>query len=107
MDQTHFAAWQFDRPEIGEGFAVILRRAKCDAEQFPLALQGLEPKGRYEVQFYRSYDLESSREMAGAELAQLQVNIPQLNASCLVQYRKSGELERQAPERRPLPPRRK
>ncbi len=36
-------AWQFDRPEMGEGFVQAFRRDKCIFEVGRLQLQGLDP----------------------------------------------------------------
>ena len=42
-------AWQFDRPDTGEGMVQAFRREKCIFEAGRLKLSGLVPDARYEV----------------------------------------------------------
>lgn len=45
----HWIAWQFNRPEIGDGVVQAFRRAKCDAPSMTFRLRGLDQAGQYEV----------------------------------------------------------
>jgi alpha-galactosidase len=42
-------AWQFDRPDLGQGFFQAFRRADCPVESLTVKLRGLVPSARYEV----------------------------------------------------------
>ncbi len=42
-------AWQFNRPEHGDGVVQAFRRAECAEPRITLHLQGLDPKARYEI----------------------------------------------------------
>lgn len=42
-------AWQFDRPDLGEGFLQAFRRGDCPLESITLKPRGLVPAARYEV----------------------------------------------------------
>ena len=81
-------AWQFDRPEIGEGFVQAFRRDKCIFfEVGRLPLQGLDPAANYEV---TDLDLGKPRQMSGRELMEkgLLVTIADRPGAALITYRK-------------------
>ena len=42
-------AWQFDRPETGEGMVQIFRRDACIFRAADLVLRGLDPDARYRI----------------------------------------------------------
>lgn len=89
LDEKRWCAWQFDRPDLGEGFALFFRRrANPDATQ-QTSLRGLDPKGKYEVTFAESYDVQERRTMTGEDLTRLQVNISTAPGSLLVRYSKA------------------
>lgn len=48
-DSTLWMAWQFDRPEAGEGFVQIFRRHDSDYESARLRLRGLDAEATYLV----------------------------------------------------------
>lgn len=48
-DNTAWMAWQFDRPEAGEGIVQVFRREDSVYESARFALYGLDPKARYRV----------------------------------------------------------
>jgi alpha-galactosidase len=81
-------AWQFDRPERGEGFVQAFRRDKCIFEVGRLQLQGLDPAARYEV---TDLDLGKPRQMSGRELTEkgLLVTIGDRPGAALIMYRKA------------------
>jgi alpha-galactosidase len=58
-------AWQFDRPEAGEGVVQAFRREKSREERVILKLQGLTPSAVYEV---KDADNEGATELSGREL---------------------------------------
>jgi alpha-galactosidase len=58
-------AWQFDRPEAGEGVLQAFRREKSHEERVILKLQGLNPSAVYEV---KDVDNEGATEISGREL---------------------------------------
>jgi alpha-galactosidase len=87
MTRDSWMAWQFDRPEAGEGFVQAFRREKCIFEVGRLRLRGLDPEGQYEVT-----DLDSGepRQVSGREITTrgLAVTIPEQPGSALILYRK-------------------
>jgi alpha-galactosidase len=82
-DETRWCAWQFNRPEIGGGFAVFFRRAHSTEASFAAELNGLDPGARYRVSLV---DRGQTLFLTGFELARLRVAIDQPGQSSLVVY---------------------
>jgi alpha-galactosidase len=87
LDEHHWCGWQFDRPELGKGFAVLFRRSGSPYPILEVGLRGLDPKGTYEVVFV---DMNKKQAMTGAELAHLRLELPTAPASLLITYTRSG-----------------
>ncbi|MEW6074586.1 MAG: GH36 C-terminal domain-containing protein [Planctomycetota bacterium] len=74
-------AWQFDRPDTGEGVVQAFRRPACPEESLTVRLRGLEPKATYELM---DDDGGAPREVSGAELlADVSVRAPAAPAAVL------------------------
>lgn len=69
-------AWQFDRPEAGEGTVQVFRRANSIYESARLKLRGLDPQARYAVADID--DPREKQEYTGAEL--LERGLPVVSA---------------------------
>jgi alpha-galactosidase len=80
-----WCAWQFDRPDLGKGFAMFFRRPKAAQAALDVTLQGLDPKASYEVTFV---DSGLTQKLMGANLARFKAEIPDAPGSALVTYRK-------------------
>jgi alpha-galactosidase len=65
LDNTAWIAWQFDRPEAGEGAVQAFRRAECGAAQARLRLRGLDPETVYSL---TNLDVPGTVELSGREL---------------------------------------
>ncbi len=80
-------AWQFDRPDTGQGFVQAFRREKCIFEVGRLRLHGLDPVAQYEV-----YDLDTDKpqQISGRDLTAkgLLVSIPEQPGAVVITYRK-------------------
>ncbi len=83
-----WCGWQFDRPELGRGFAVAFRRSQCSYVAAEVGLRGLDPKARYEVEFRGSYEAGKKRIMTGGELVRLRIEINTAPGSMLAIYRR-------------------
>jgi alpha-galactosidase len=82
------AAWfgyQFHRPDLEAGLALLFRRKDCLGETATAALRAIDPKARFEVSFV---DAGRTETMRGDELARLAVAVPQAPGSALVFYKK-------------------
>jgi alpha-galactosidase len=60
-----WAAWQYDRPDLGEGMVVAFRRHESPFPQWEAKLQGLEPDANYELY---SWDNKETRRISGSAL---------------------------------------
>ena len=58
-------AWQFDKPEVGEGVIQAFRRPQSSVVSMNFELRGLQASGRYVL---TNPDVEGSRELAGEDL---------------------------------------
>jgi alpha-galactosidase len=88
LDERAWCGWQFDRPDLGGGFALFFRRPKNEQSTLDTGLRGLDPGANYQVSFAETYDVKESRMMSGAQLARLRVEIGSAPGSLLVRYRK-------------------
>lgn len=50
LEPNVWMAWQFDRPETGEGMVQAFRRKEAKEASANFRLQGLDPKAKYEVE---------------------------------------------------------
>jgi alpha-galactosidase len=80
-------AWQFDRPEVGEGIVQVFRRPGCVQDSLKLRLRGIDRETMYEV---RDADQKEVRCVTGKELMSdgLTVTLPSKPAAALITYRK-------------------
>jgi alpha-galactosidase len=95
IEPDTWCGWQFNRPDLNAGFAMLFRRPKSTATGYEAKLQGIDLKSSYEVSFAETYDVGSRRVMTGSELAHLHVEIKRAPGSLLVRYRqtKAGRLD--------------
>ncbi|MCY3017436.1 MAG: alpha-galactosidase [Planctomycetota bacterium] len=87
LDNTVWMAWQFDRPDLGEGMVQVFRRAESPYESAHLKLRGLESEARYTV---TDLDRGAPQELSGRELLEkgLQVTIPNRPSAVVIIYKK-------------------
>jgi alpha-galactosidase len=88
-DERHWCGWQFDRPDLGQGFALCFRRSASPEAARDVSLQGLDADARYEATFAETYDVKEKRLLTGRELSRLRVEIGKAPGSMLVRYSKS------------------
>jgi len=81
-------AWQFDRPDLGEGMALFFRRDKSPTPTIKAALQGLNPQAEYEMSLSITPGQATRKHMSGKELTGLTVTLPEAPASALLRYRR-------------------
>ena len=87
LESDVWMAWQFDRPEIGEGMVQAFRREKSVYESARVNLRGLEPDARYTV---KDIDACDSKEMTGSELMEkgLVISISDQPGAVIITYKK-------------------
>jgi alpha-galactosidase len=72
LDDSQFCGWEFYRPDLHKGFAMVFRRKNCQQTEFPLKLRGIEPNCQYRVTFV---DDDKSQAMTSKELENLSLDI--------------------------------
>ncbi len=82
-----WAVWQFDRPDLGEGMVLALRRQDSPYTAFEAILQGLNTAASYELEWLDGGRVEKA---TGADLAGkgLSLDIESRPGSAVVVYRK-------------------
>jgi alpha-galactosidase len=87
LGKDAWMAWQFDRPEAGEGMIRAFRRDKYIFESGRLKLSGLAPDARYEVV---DLDRNAPEQATGQELMEtgLLVTIPDQPGAVLLHYQR-------------------
>ncbi|MBN1345321.1 MAG: alpha-galactosidase, partial [Phycisphaerae bacterium] len=85
-------AWQFDRPELGQGVVQVFRRENSVYEAARLKLRGLLADAKYQI---TDLDTDRSVEMTGQELMQegLRVDTTQQPAALVLTYRRIEKTE--------------
>jgi alpha-galactosidase len=84
-----WAAWQFNRPEQGDGILEAFRHNKCEEASKTFRLRHLDPSARYEI---TSFDVDGSTTLPGKELMEtgLTVKITDQPGAALITYKKVG-----------------
>ena len=87
LEHNVWMAWQYDRPELGEGIVQVFRRAESVDESTRLKLRGLEPASQYE---FTDLDSGHLQRITGRELLEqgLLVQAPRQPSALLFRYQK-------------------
>jgi alpha-galactosidase len=88
IDANTWLAWQFDRPDLGEGMVQAFRRPECTTSGGTYLLHGLDAEATYNVM---DLDSGSSRKMTGKSLMTtgLDVNIADQPGAAVVTYKRA------------------
>ena len=84
LDQ--WIAWQFDRPEQGDGVVQAFRRAQAEAPTMTFRLRGLDPAAQYQL---TDFDVTGSTKVSGKQLMSegLTVQLPKAPGAAVISYR--------------------
>lgn len=87
LSNDAWMAWQFDRPEAGQGMVQVFRRAECIFRTAELRLRGLDADSSYRVS---DFDEHQPRQMSGRELMGkgVLVEVPERPGAVVVTYEK-------------------
>jgi alpha-galactosidase len=85
-EDSAWVAWQFDRPETGEGMVQAFRRPASPVEEARFKLRGLDAKARYAVS---NLDVPGQIQLSGQELIEkgLPVAIRDQPGAVIITYR--------------------
>lgn len=86
-DNSIWVAWQFDRPEQGDGIVQVFRRADSIYEAARLKLRGLDAAAKYKI---TRFDQPDETELTGKELLEkgLPVSITERPAAVILKYQR-------------------
>lgn len=86
-DPKAWLAYQFDRPDLGEGVVQAFRRAECAEETWTVRLGGLEPESRYVL---TDWEGSPPQTRTGRELREdgLVLRVPSRPGASVLVYRK-------------------
>jgi alpha-galactosidase len=82
-----WAAWQFNRPEQGDGMVQAFRRDENDEPVRDFRLRGLDPAATYEIS---SFDTKTPDRVSGKQLMQqgLHIEVPEKRGAAIIIYKK-------------------
>jgi len=85
-DNNVWIAWQFHRPDLGEGMVQAFRRADCPDSSIRLTLRGLQSDTRYE---FTNLDVPGVKAMTGGELIEdgLTVSVDEQPSAAVFTYK--------------------
>ena len=85
IDDSAWMAWQYNRPEKGDGMVQAFRRAQSPIEKVRFKLRGLDLAAQYSI---RNLDQPGELRFTGRELAEqgLPVEIKDMPAAVIVTY---------------------
>lgn len=86
-DDSAWLAWQFHRPEQGDGVVEAFRRPGCAAASSTLRLSGLDAAGTYDV---TDLDAATARQISGKELLErgLPIEVRSRPGAAVIVYQK-------------------
>ena len=92
LDNSRWIAWQFDRPEAGEGVVQAFRRGDSPIRSMRYKLRALDPAARYRI---TDIDAPATAEASGRELLEsgLAIDLGQKPSAAIVFYKR---IEQQA-----------
>ena len=81
-------AWQFDRPDLGEGMVQAFRHADSPYESIRVKPRGLDPSAVYEI---TNLDAPAPKQISGKELSEqgLLIEIGAKRSAVVIKYHKS------------------
>ena len=89
-DEKHWLAWQFDRPEQGDGIVEAFRRRETEEATASFHLRGIDDDASYEI---TNLDSGQSSILTGRELCEygLPLVVNTKPGVIVVRYRRLGE----------------
>ena len=86
LDEDAWMAWQFDRPDLGEGIVQAFRRTQSSILTCQYRLYGLEPDTQYEL---TNFDIPGTTVLTGGELMKdgLIIDITDQPGAVVIRYK--------------------
>jgi hypothetical protein len=84
LDESAWCGWQFDRPDLKEGFA-LFPALKMSSNNFQCPPSNI----RYDVSFAETFDAKQERVLTSEALRNLQIEITSAPGTMLIRYYKT------------------
>jgi alpha-galactosidase len=97
QDQNAWLGWQFNRPDLNSGYAMMFRRSHNGEATKEISLRGLDSRAEYQVSFAETHDPGPIRLLKGVALAHLRVPSSSQSSSILIRYKKVSNSSRTSP----------
>ncbi|MEW6357468.1 MAG: glycoside hydrolase family 36 protein [Planctomycetota bacterium] len=88
LDESHWCGWQFHRPDLAQGFAMVFRRSQSPYSKARICLRGLVAEEKYIVTFV---DRDKKTTLTGADLQTLSLELESPATSVLILYEKATQ----------------
>jgi len=88
LDKEAWAAFQHHRRSDSSGMIVALREPVADSETVTLRPEYIDVRGTCQVTRWNDYRKTAPTRIAGAELKEILVTIPQTPSSVLIEYQR-------------------
>ena len=90
LKPDQWIAWQFNRPEPGDGMVQVFRREQCSDSSLVCRLHGLEPAATYEL---TNFDVAGATVVSGKDLMEkgLTVEIKDQPGAAVIVYRRAQQ----------------
>jgi alpha-galactosidase len=87
LKPDQWMAWQFNRPEQGDGVVQAFRRGQCEPAAQTYRLRGLDPSATYEL---TNFDVPGTSVASGKELMEqgLKIEIKDKPGAAVIVYRR-------------------
>lgn len=87
---NQWIAWQFNRPEEGDGMVQAFRRPACAEPSQTYRLRGLDPAAMYEV---TNFDVKAAARVSGADMIEkgLTIKIKDRPGAAMIVYQRIKE----------------
>jgi alpha-galactosidase len=89
LELDHWIAWQFNRPEQGDGVIQVFRRAQCADTAQTYRLNGIDPAAQYRI---TNFDVADTLSISGKTLLEqgLMVEIRECPGAAVITYQRSA-----------------
>jgi alpha-galactosidase len=89
LDTTSWCVTQYHRTKDNDGMIMAFRRPQCEQTEFDLGrLCEIDPKAKYKVTMYQSYEPLPAKIVTGAEFVQSKAEITETPGTVLIEYEK-------------------
>jgi alpha-galactosidase len=89
LDTTSWCVTQYHRTKDNDGMIMAFRRPQCEQTEFDLGrLCEIDPKAKYKVTMYQSYEPLPAKILTGAEFVQSKAEITETPGTVLIEYEK-------------------